>query len=325
MQDPMSTSSRQTLCDLPVNPDVMFSDHKNIYKERIEKRQRKMLSKLSFIKPFLTEGETILCITTGCSPVSLLEQCLTGWIVFFLKRSLFVFTNRRIFHIPTKYEFSYRNSLAQILYADCRNIAIKGRNLLAEYKNGRKERFICIPSSESRKIETLLAGISTEGQPSSTLSRTHLCPRCTNQLVADQYTCPSCSLEFKNKKEAKKISILYPGGGYFYTGHPLLGIGDALAEVCLTILVIGGSLAALSGAAEGISVLVYFGILLILEKALSVYHSNHFVKEYIPKDRSVQMVVTGPDVQQPAPVAAEPKPEEILSASWNSPVKVEAP
>ncbi|MHC4700797.1 MAG: hypothetical protein ACYTFQ_09490, partial [Planctomycetota bacterium] len=257
--------------------------------------------------------------------VSLLEQCLTGWIVFFLKRSLFVFTNRRIFHIPTKYEFSYRNSLAQILYADCRNIAIKGRNLLAEYKNGRKERFICIPSSESRKIETLLAGISTEGQPSSTLSRTHLCPRCTNQLVADQYTCPSCSLEFKNKKEAKKISILYPGGGYFYTGHPLLGIGDALAEVCLTILVIGGSLAALSGAAEGISVLVYFGILLILEKALSVYHSNHFVKEYIPKDRSVQMVVTGPDVQQPAPVAAEPKPEEILSASWNSPVKVETP
>ncbi len=27
----------------------------------------------------------------------------------------------------------------------------------------------------------------------------------------------------------RKISIIYPGGGYFYTGHPFLGLRDALA------------------------------------------------------------------------------------------------
>lgn len=32
MQNPMSNSSRQDLFDLPVNPDVLFADHKNIYK-----------------------------------------------------------------------------------------------------------------------------------------------------------------------------------------------------------------------------------------------------------------------------------------------------
>ena len=139
MQNLMSNSNRQQLHDLPVNPDVMFANHKNVYKQRIERRQRKLLEKIQFIRPFLHENETILCVSTGCSPVSMIEQFLTGWIVFYLKRSLFVFTNERIFHIPTKHDFSYRNSIAQILYADCRNVAVKGRNLVVEYKNGKKE------------------------------------------------------------------------------------------------------------------------------------------------------------------------------------------
>ena len=325
MQNPMSNSSRQDLFGLPVNPDVMFANHKNIYRERIEKRQRKMLNKISFIRPFLHESETILCVTTGCSPVSLIEQFMTGWIVFHLKRSLFVFTNERIFHIPTKRDFSYRNSLAQILYADCQSIAIKGRNLVTEYKNGKKEKFLYIPRSESKEIKTLLQEMPLEGQPSSMSSRTHLCPRCTNLLVTDQYTCPSCSLEFKNKKQTKRISIIYPGGGYFYTGHPFLGLGDALAEVYLTLLVIAALAAAISGAAGGISALVFLSIILTFEKALTVYHSNHFIKEYIPKDRCIEMLTREPDTRKPAGVTPEPKPEEILSASWNNQVKVKTP
>ena len=325
MKDLMSNSNRQNLLGLPVNPNVLFSDHKSIYKGGIEKRQRKLLNKVAFIKPFLRESETILCITTGCSPVSFLEQFLTGWIVFYLKRSLFVFTNDRIFHIPTRHDFSYRNSVAQILYADCRNIAVKGRNLLAEYKNGNKETFLYVPRSESRKIKTLLQGVSMEGQPSATLSRTHLCPRCTNMLTAGRYTCPSCSLEFKNKKRARGISILYPGGGYFYTRHPFLGVSDALAEIYLMFLVIAASAAAISGAAGGISAVVFIGAILVLEKALTVYHSNNFIKEYIPKDRFVAALTGEPVAQQRAEAATEPKPEEILRASWNNQVKVEVP
>ncbi len=318
MQNPGSSSSRQDLFDLPVNADVLFANHKNIYKQTIERRQRKLLRKIRFISPFLHQGETILCITTGCSPVSFIEQFLTGWIVFYLKRSLFVFTNERIFHIPTKKDFSYRNSIAQILYADCQSITVKGRNLIAEYKNGNKEKFLFIPRSETKKIKTLLQEIPLKGQTSSTLSRTHLCPSCTNPLVAGQYTCPGCSLEFKNKEKTRRISIVYPGGGYFYTGHPFLGIGDALAEIYLTILVIAAFLAAISGVAEGISTLVFFSIILALEKALTVYHSNHFIKEYIPRGHSVKILTRDLKTQQPAEVTAEPKPEEVLSASWRS-------
>jgi len=317
MQNPMSSSSRQDLFGLPVNTDVMFTNHKNIYKQTIEKRQRRLLKKIPFIRPFLRQGETVLCITTGCSPVSVIEQFLTGWIVFYLKRSLFVFTNERIFHIPTKQDFSYRNSIAQILYADCQSINIKGRNLIAEYKNGEKEKFLYIPKSESKKIRTLFQEILLAGQPSSTLSRTHLCPSCTNPLITDHYTCPTCSLEFKNKEKTRRISIIYPGGGYFYTGHPFLGLGDALVEIYLTLLVIAEFFAAISGVAGSIYTLVLLGVILALEKALTVYHSNHFIKEYIPRDRCIKILAREPRTQQPEEVTAEPKPEEVLSASWN--------
>ncbi len=318
MQDSMNNSSTQGLFDLPVNTNVLFTNHKNIYKKAIEKRQRKLLKKIPFIRPFLHEGEEILFITTGCSPVSVIEQLLTGWIVFYLKRSLFVFTNERIFHIPAKQDFSYRNSISQIMYADCQSIAIKGRNLIAEYKNGKKEKFVYIPRSGAKKIKTLLQEMSTEGQPSLTLERTHLCPRCTNLLVTNQYTCPSCSLEFKNQKQTRKISIIYPGGGYFYTGHPFLGLGDALMEIYLTLFVIALLIAVISGDVASIYPLVIISSILALEKALTVYHSNHFIKEYIPKARNIKMLTREPETQSPVEITADPKPEEVLFASWNN-------
>ena len=314
MQNTMSSSSRQDVLGLPVNTDVMFTNQKDIYKQSIEKRQRKLLQKISFIKPFLHENETILCVTTGCSPASMIEQFLTGWIIYYLKRSLFIFTNERVFHIPTKRDFSYRNSIAQILYADCQSIAIKGRNLATEYKSGKKEKFFYL--AENKKIKILLQEMPLVGQTSPTLERTHLCPRCTNTLIKDQYICPNCALDFKNKEQTKRISLIYPGGGYFYTGHPLLGIADALTEIYLTMLVLFGLIAAISGASGGIFTFVFIGAIMALEKAMTVYHSNHFIKEYIPKDRSIQILTTIPEGQYPEQVAPKPKPEEILSASW---------
>lgn len=317
MRDLMSLSNRQEIAGLPVNPDVLFADHKNIYKKSIEKRQRKLLSKIGFIKPFLNENETILCITTGCSPMSLFEQFLTGWIVFYLKRSLFVFTNERIFHIPTKHDFKYRGSIARILYADCRKFAVKGRTLIVEYNNSGKEKFLYIPRSESKKIKSLLETASLDARTSSEAGRTHLCPRCTIPLLKDRYTCPGCSLEFKNKQKARKISIIFPGGGYFYTGHPLLGIGDALAEAYLTFFIIAALVATVSGVVEAVGAFVFVFVILILEKLMTIYHSNHFIKEYIPASRFMETSPATPAAQQPDQTPTEPKPEEILSASYN--------
>jgi len=276
--------------DVPLDRESLFSNHKGNYKKRIEKRQKKLLKKGAFLKYFLKEDEKILLITTGCSPAPILEQFLTGWIFIYLKRSLFVFTNKRILHIPTKRDYSYRNSIAQILYPDCNSIQVKGRKLVVGYKNGKKEKFLYIASKEKKKIKALLPTISFEGYPSEIQKRIHLCPRCTKELEEEKYVCPNCYLEFKEKDKAKKISLIYPGGGYFYTRHPFLGISDAIVETILLVLVILSLIDVINGV-EGSGVELFtFAILLGIEKAISVYHSNHFIKEYIPKEKAIQPI-----------------------------------
>ena len=101
---------RQRIFGIPVDRKILFSNHNNIYKKKIEKRQRKLIVKIPFIKAFIKENERVLLITTGYSPISTIEKYLIGWLFIYLKRSLFVFTNKRLFHIPTTPNYSYRNS-----------------------------------------------------------------------------------------------------------------------------------------------------------------------------------------------------------------------
>ena len=104
---------------LPVNREILFANHNDVYKKRIEKRQRKLIVKVSFLKSFLKKGEQILLITTGYSPLNSVSQYLTGFVFVYLKRSLIVFTNHRILHIPTRADFKFKDSIAQVAYADC--------------------------------------------------------------------------------------------------------------------------------------------------------------------------------------------------------------
>ncbi len=107
------TPRHESLCQgLAIDPDILFSNRKGVRKKGIEKRQKKLLAKVTFLKSFLEQDEKIIQVTTGCSPVSLLELFLTGWVVYYLKRSLFVFTNKRTFQVLTKPNFSYRQSIA---------------------------------------------------------------------------------------------------------------------------------------------------------------------------------------------------------------------
>jgi hypothetical protein len=131
---------KEELYGLTVDTAVLFSDHKGIHRRGIERRQRKLLTKLSFLAPHLEPGERILHIISGCSPATSVEQLLTGVLLQPLKRSLFAITNRRILHVPTTRGLRHRWSIAQILYADCRLIRLGWATLVVKYKSGRTDR-----------------------------------------------------------------------------------------------------------------------------------------------------------------------------------------
>ena len=230
-----------------------------------------------------------------------------------------MFTNKRLFHIPTTWQLDYRGSIAQILYQDCKRLQVSGSGLVAEYHTGKKDRFANISRADRRIIKRFQFVTGESDQRSEVPQRNHLCPSCTQVLPARAVTCPSCGLEFKTRAKARTRSILVPGGGYFYTNHPLLGACDALGEAYLVILNVVVLFAGLLGDAEAMATLPVFLALLVGEKVGTIHHANSFLKEFIPEN--LKALLAGRPVQRvqpeppPVPAPRQParRPEDVLS------------
>ncbi|MGD9042458.1 MAG: hypothetical protein PVG06_02035 [Desulfobacterales bacterium] len=293
---------------LPIDRDTLFSNHKSIYKKRIENRQRKLIVKLTFLKPFLKSGEKILQVSTGYSPITSLAQLVTGFLFVYLKRSMFVFTNYRIFHVPTTPGYKFKNSIAQIQYEGCRSITLKGGTLVVEYAQfGKVEKFKAIGLSERRKIRGLMKSKPLSGTKTKLGRRFHLCPQCTHPLLTGKYACESCGLKFKNKIIAYIIAILFPGGGYFYTRHYLIGVLNAIVEIFLVayiVLILKGVLIWGEGL---ISYPPLLAAIFVVVKIISVIHSTHFIEEFIPRKKIIE---ANPDAAKPRPVNEDVQTED---------------
>ena len=268
---------------LPLDRNIIFSNHKGVYKKKIEKRQRHLIIKISFLKFFLHCEENILLLTTGYSPMTFWELLLTFPAFFFFKRTLLVFTTKRIFHIPTTYRYKYRQILSQIRYEDCRSIAIKGRSMVLDLKSGERQIFSRLKPFELKKIKYLMGHFPIEDSLNADTAIHWLCPSCSNGLPFEPKTCPKCQLKFKAKTKAILSSILVPGGGFFYSRHHLYGILMGLIEVVIMVSI------ALSGvnlkkvySQNNLFLLILAVIILISVKAINVFHSNTLVESPLP-------------------------------------------
>lgn len=276
---------------LPVDPGLMFSNHKGVFKNRIEKRQRRLIVKLAFLKPFLRRGEKLLLVTTCYSPLGSLGQYLTGFVFIYLKRSLLVFTNQRVLHVPTTPGYKYRQSLAQIVYDGCSGMNLKRGVLNVLYaKFNRVECFRNVAVSERRKIRALLqAHIKPRGLKTDLSNRNFLCPQCTRPLAPDTFKCEHCRLKFKSRVKAFLMAIALPGGGYFYVRHYLIGLLSAAVEIFLLMffwVTLRDSLQGLSGSLPYAAVT---GAIYLVIKTITVIHSTELVAEYIPTIKNIEV------------------------------------
>ena len=274
---------------LPVDRKALFSNHNDVYKKRIEKRQRKLFIKIGPLKPFLKRHEQILLVTTGYSPLSSLGNYLTGFAFSYLKRSLFVFTNLRIIHLPTTSSYKYKNSLAQIVYAGCQSITLKRGTLVVQFaKLNQIEKFEAIAVQERKKIRALLKkSIPLSGTKGNLSGRIHLCPRCAHRLVEKKYACENCQLNFKGRFVAAMLAILVPGGGYFYLGQRLIGALDAVLEIFLLIYSVYLIRDFYNQVPVNMIYLVAVPALYLYTKITAIIHSNHFIAEFIPTQKNI--------------------------------------
>lgn len=292
---------------LRINEESCFTDIKGKQKPRIRKQLSKLLGKATpLLQRTMEPDEEILYIAPAISPYSALEILTTGWVITVIRRSLLVVTDRRILHVPTKSNYTPKSSISQIRYADIEEAKVTGglgQKLQMQYRNGKKESFTGFPGRVAKKLSAVLSGRSGQGTPTALAGRHHICPRCQHPLTTESFTCTSCRLAFKDQKKATRYSLLIPGGGYFYTGHPVMGLVDAVVELFFILAVLGGLVLLAQGDVEALSVLVMFGVLLGLEKLLTIYHSRHYVTEFLPaKPKAALSGATQPAVQPDAAI-----------------------
>lgn len=271
---------------IPVDRDTIFANYKGVYKNRVEKRQRKLIVKTTFIKSFLHDNERIRCLTTGYSPISMLEQLLTGIAFLIFKRARFIFTDQRLLHIPTRINGSPAGSISQILYEDCAKIWLKGRQLMVRYKNGTMERFPYIGRREKKKVRTLIEGLPLRPKEAGGLKgRVHLCPGCAAPLKSASPSCPSCQLRYKSPLRARLWSILLPGGGYFYNRYVIPGILVGLVELMAMGFLIHQWRAFVQSAPVDSRLLFAVTAGFVIEKFMMAYHAGVLTSVGMPASK----------------------------------------
>ena len=127
--------------------------------------------------------------------------------------------------------------------------------------------------------------------------RTHLCPRCAAELIKNTVKCKKCGVEFKNKKKARMLSIFLPGGGYFYVRQYVLGVINVLTELALIGAISWMSYMAWTtwNASQQLDQKMLFFIGASLAglayiKIASIFHSIHFIEEFIPVAKKIDPI-----------------------------------
>lgn len=276
---------------ISVRSDVLFTNDKGEVKAAVQKRNETALQKLTpALQTVLLPGETVLFIARANSPLTPLEQITAAWWTRILAASAIVITNQRLLFFPVKQNGTWRQSVRAVYWGDLEEVKPQGllvRNVVFKSKNGTKTTYTNFRRGDAKKIAAISMALlpTASGEMTSAHGFVQLCPGCRNVLTQGQYLCSACGLVFKNEKTMVMRSILLPGGGYFYTGHPLIALLPAVVEGILMLDILVLLFAGLSSPRARASVLPTLTILLFfwaLETAVTILHCRRYIRDFIP-------------------------------------------
>ena len=286
---------------LPVREDVAFTNAKGEESKSVQKACLKLLEKLQgILQPALQQNEVILYALRGNRPAGAFEQFTLGWIAQTMMGVVLVFTTRRLLVFRVQPGGAWRGSLRTVAWGDVETAKAGGwltRTLDLKCRDGGKEKYWGFRFGDAGKLKlilpTLLGAARGEMTPAGKI--TSLCPKCRTVLTPGVYQCAACQQEFRNEQTLLWRTIFIPGGGYFYTKYPLVGVLSMIGE---SFLLIG--LAVLLAEAAGLIPLTptaedpnptregsaigaaFVAGLLALETLITFVHGRKLVREFIP-------------------------------------------
>lgn len=289
-----------------VREDVAFTSHKGEENEKVAKRARAALEKLQEpLRKLIQADEAVLCVAEAQAPVGVLEQLTMGWYIYRVSRAVLVVTNRRLLHFLTRpkgfMSWEWQQSLRSVAWGDLESAEVKGwlgRELRLKYRDGKKEKYWGIRGPDAKKLKALIEVLlpQSAGETTSALGVTQLCPHCIAPLTMGVYQCSQCRMEFRDEQTMVRRSLFLPGGGYFYCKHYFLALPDAIVETVLLALLVVYVLIGLGVVADvpdetgtvldstgAFVAAVFVGIILAIEKAVTIHHCRRFIRSYMPK------------------------------------------
>jgi len=289
-----------------VREDTLYTNHKGQEKSGIRKRTDKALDKLQeILRKMLGPEEVVLYIARGQAPASALEQITFGWYIYRVTAAVLVLTNRRLLLFLTKHDGSWRRIVRAVVWGDVQEAKVKGwlsHTLRIRYRNGKKETYWGLGWGDAKKIRVLLGALFSLGarQTSAAGGIVSLCPNCLAQLTPQVYECLNCKLSFKDEKSVVRRALLIPGGGYFYVGYWLLGMGHFIVEALFLYWTVMFGLAGLGvikltpesppGQPEASEPVVYLfsagftAFIVIIAKLMAIHNCRRLIREFIPKE-----------------------------------------
>jgi hypothetical protein len=289
---------------IPIREDVLYTNHKADEKSAIRKRADKTLEILQEpLKKLLEAEEAVLYIAQAQAPISAIQQLTLGWMTYYVTQTMLVVTNRRLlaFHKKSKGlgRWVWGRRVRSIRFGDLAEAKVKGflsHYLQLTYADGRKEKYWGIRGADAKKLRLILEAAMPMRAAEATPARgsVALCPSCFAALEKGQEQCRQCGQLFATTSEMWKRTILFPGGGYFYTGQTGLGILDAIAESLLIgwlafflLIAAGfpepvGDLEPYLGQGAAAFAAVFVAGILVMEKLVTGLHARHFVQDFYP-------------------------------------------
>ena len=273
------------LSGLPIDEHDLFSDHDSVFSEKLKKQRLTLLTKINkFLKRFIKAGEKVIMISRAHSPMTFGELYFSGYFVYFQKRCVLVFTDQRILRISLNLSGKVRDTIVEIDYGNIETIKRGGvfnPTLIIKFKNGKQDSYTYFNAGDLKKIIAILPKY-LDRPATRTQYQYHLCLRCTNPLEANNYFCPHCRFEYKDPQQMLRYALIFPGGGFFYTGQYLFAVQYLLVEGLLLAFFIYALIESINTNALWEGVIGTF-ILLIFTKIIHIFHGRRRIKEYIPK------------------------------------------
>ena len=283
-----------------VREDAAFTNKKGVEKRWIRKRAEQALEKLQEpLRKILEPDEAVFYVAQANMLPGGFEQLFLGWHATYLARGVLVLTNRRLLHLLVARDCTWKRSMRGARWGDideAKNKGLLGSRLNIAYRDGKKEVYGLMIWNDSKKTQLLFEALlpQARSETSPALGMTSYCPECRAALTPSVYECPNCRLQFKDEKTLLKRALLIPGGGFFYTGHPFLGLLHAITDIVViiiwvySILVVLGIIQIIIPGEDQVDwggtivVLVFVGATLAFHKWMLIRVSRRLVRNYIP-------------------------------------------